>query len=169
LIHGSLIQRDQIERAKRLGLRVDFQNVFMWDKAATVRRFLGAQTANRAVPTRTLIDVLGIENLGAGTDFPVNGINPFLNMYIMVSRKDPEGVLYGPKEAISREEALRLYTTSAARYTFEENIKGSVEVGKLADLAVLSDDLLSVPEEKIKDIRAMLTIVGGKVVYERSP
>jgi predicted amidohydrolase YtcJ len=168
LIHGSLIQRDQIERAKRLGVRVDFQNVFMWDKASTVRRFLGLETANRAVPTRTLIDVLGIDNLGAGTDFPVNAIDPFLNMYIMVSRKDPEGVVYGQKEAIKREEALRLYTTSAAHYTFEESIKGSIEVGKLADLVILSDDFLSVPEEKIKDIRAVMTIVDGKVVYQRS-
>jgi predicted amidohydrolase YtcJ len=167
LIHGSLVQRDQMERAKRLGLRVDVQNVFMWDKATTVERFLGAQRAGRAVPTRTLIDVLGIESLGAGTDFPVNGIDPFLNMYIMVSRKSPDGARYGPSEAISREEALRLYTTSAAHYTFEEKVKGSIEAGKLADLVVLSADPLTVPEEGIKDIHALTTIVAGKVVYER--
>jgi predicted amidohydrolase YtcJ len=69
LIHASLIQRDQMERAKKLGVRTDVQNIFMWDKAATVERFLGRETADRAVPTRTLIDVLGIENVGAGTDF----------------------------------------------------------------------------------------------------
>jgi len=167
LIHASLMQRDQMKRAKRLGLRADVQNAFMWDKAATVQRFLGRETANRAVPTRTMIDVLGLENVGAGTDFPVNSIDPFLNMYIMVARKDPRGTVYGAKEAISREEALRLYTTSAAHYTFEENIKGSIEPGKLADLVVLSDDLLTVPEGSIKDIRALTTIVGGKIVYQR--
>jgi predicted amidohydrolase YtcJ len=167
LIHASLIQRDQIERAKKLGVRTDVQNIFMWDKAATVERFLGRETADRAVPTRTLIDVLGIENVGAGTDFPVNTINPFLNMYVMVTRKDPNGTVYGAKEAISREEALRLYTTSAAHYTFEEGIKGSIEPGKLADLAVLSADLLTVPAEAIKDVTVLTTIVGGKVVYQR--
>ena len=167
LIHASLIQRDQMERAKKLGLRTDVQNVFMWDKAATVERFLGREVADRAVPTRTLIDVLGIENVGAGTDFPVNTVDPFLNMYIMVTRKDPLGTVYGAKEAITREEALRLYTTSPAHYTFEENSKGSIEAGKLADLVVLSDDLLTVPAESIKDIKALTTMVGGKVVYRR--
>ena len=167
LIHASLIQRDQMERAKKLGVRTDVQNIFMWDKAATVERFLGRETADRAVPTRTLIDVLGIENVGAGTDFPVNTINPFLNMYVMVTRKDPNGTVYGAKEAISREEALRLYTTSPAHYTFEEGIKGSIEPGKLGDLVVLSADPLSVPAESIKDITALTTIVGGKVVYQR--
>jgi predicted amidohydrolase YtcJ len=168
LIHASLMQRDQLERAKRLGLRADIQNIFMWDKAATVERFLGRPTADRAVPTRTMIDVLGIDSLGAGTDFPVNTINPFLNMYIMVTRKDPEGTVYGAKEAISREEALRLYTSAAAHYTFEEGIKGTIEPGKLADLAVLSADPLTVAADAIKDIQALTTIVGGKVVYERA-
>jgi predicted amidohydrolase YtcJ len=167
LIHASLMQRDQMLRAKKLGVRADVQNIFMWDKAATVERFLGRETADRAVPTRTMIDVLGIDSVGAGTDFPVNTINPFLNMYVMVTRKDPRGVVYGAKEAISREEALRLYTISAAHYTFEENIKGSIEPGKLADLVVLSRDLLTVPEESIKDVQALTTIVGGKVVFQR--
>jgi hypothetical protein len=167
LIHASLIRPEQMERARRLGVRVDFQNVFMWDKAATVERFLGRATADRAVPTKTLIDKMGIDNLGAGTDFPVNPINPFLNMYIMVTRKDPNGNVYGASEAISREQALRLYTSSAARYNFEEGRKGTLEPGKLADLVVLSADYLAVPEDQIKDIKADVTIVGGKVVFQR--
>jgi predicted amidohydrolase YtcJ len=60
-----------MERAHSLGVRIDFQNVFMWDKAATVERFLGRATADRAVPTRTLIAKMGLDSLGAGTDFPV--------------------------------------------------------------------------------------------------
>ena len=167
LIHASLMQRDQMERARRLGLRADVQNVFMWDKAATVERFLGKETANRAVPTRTLIEVMGIENVGAGTDFPVNVIDPFLGMYIMVTRKDPRGVVYGAGEAITREQALRLYTSSGAYYSFEEKIKGTIEPGKLADLVVLSEDLFTVPAESIKDVKAVTTMVGGKVVYQR--
>lgn len=167
LIHASLIRPEQMERAHRLGLRIDFQNVFMWDKAATVERFLGRATADRAVPTRTLIAKMGLDSLGAGTDFPVNPINPFLNMYIMVTRKDPNGNVYGASEAISREQALRLYTSAASHYTFEEAQKGTIGPGKLADFVVLSADYMAVPEEQIKDIKADLTLVGGKVVFQR--
>ena len=129
-----------MERAHKLGVRVDFQNVFMWDKAATVERFLGRATADRAVPDEDADREMGIDSLGAGTDFPVNPVNPLLNMYIMVTRKDPNGNVYGASEAIGREQALRLYTSAAARYTFEEGRKGTLEPGKLADLVVLSAD-----------------------------
>ena len=167
LIHASLILPEQMDRAKRLGVRVDFQNIFMWDKAATVERFLGKAIADRAVPTKTLIEKLGIDSLGAGTDFPVNPINPFINMYIMVTRKDPGSHVYGANEAISREQALRLYTSAASHYMFEEGRKGSIEPGKLADLAVLSADLMTIPEDQIKDIKTDLTVVGGKIVFRR--
>jgi len=167
LIHASLIRPEQMERAQRLGARVDFQNAFMWDKAATVERFLGKATADRAVPTRTLIEKMGLNSLGAGTDFPVNPINPFLNMYVMVTRKDPNGNVYGAAEAIAREQALRLYTSAASRYTFEEARKGTIEPGKLADMVVLSADYTAVPEDQIKDIKADMTLVGGKVVFQR--
>jgi len=167
LIHASLIRPEQMERAHRLGVRIDFQNAFMWDKAATVERFLGRAVADRAVPTRTLIEKMGIDSLGAGTDFPVNPINPLLNMYVMVTRKDINGKVYGASEAISREQALRLYTSAAARYMFDEGRKGTLEPGKLADLVVLSADYVTVPEDEIKDIKADVTIVGGKVVFQR--
>jgi predicted amidohydrolase YtcJ len=167
LIHASLIRSEQMERAHRLGVRIDFQNAFMWDKAATVERFLGRAVADRAVPTRTLIEKMGIDSLGAGTDFPVNPINPLLNMYVMVTRKDINGKVYGASEAISREQALRLYTSAAARYMFDEGRKGTLEPGKLADLVVLSADYVTVPEDQIKDIKADVTIVGGKVVFQR--
>jgi predicted amidohydrolase YtcJ len=167
LIHASLIRPEQMERAQKLGVRIDFQNVFMWDKAATVERFLGKATADRAVPTKTLIEKMSLNNLGAGTDFPVNPINPFLNMYVMVTRKDPNGKVYGASEAIGREQALRLYTSAASRYMFEEQRKGSLEPGKLADLVVLSADFMTVPEDEIRDIKVDKTLVGGKVVFNR--
>jgi predicted amidohydrolase YtcJ len=167
IIHGSLIQADQLKRAATLGLRVEEQNVFMWDKAATVARFIGTERANRAMPTKLMIDSLGIENVGAGTDFSVNTLNPFINFYIMVTRKDPTGTVYGKDQAITREQAVRLYTSSAAGATFDEKKKGSIEPGKLADLAIISDDLLTVPSEKIKDITVLSTMVGGKIVYQR--
>ena len=110
---------------------------------------------------------MGLDSLGAGTDFPVNPINPFLNMYVMVTRKDPNGNVYGSAEAITREQALRLYTSAASRYTFEETRKGTIEPGKLADMVVLSADYTAVPDEQIKDIKADMTLVGGKVVFQR--
>lgn len=70
-----------------------------------------------------------------------------------------------PDEAITREEALRMYTINNAYASFEESIKGSIEPGKLADLVMLSDDLLDCPVDRIRDIQSELTIVGGKIVY----
>lgn len=92
-------------------------------------------------------------------------MNPFINMYVMVTRKDINGNVYGKDQRVTREEALRLYTSSAARYTFEEGKKGSIEAGKLADLVVLSDNLMTVADERIKDIKPLLTVVGGKTVF----
>src|SRR5258706_10018234 len=167
LIHGSLIRPEQMERAGRLGVRVDFQNVFMWDKAATVERFLGNATADRAVPTKTLIDKIGLKSLGAGTDFPVNAINPFINMYVMVTRKDPRGHVYGAAEAVTREQALRLYTSAASHYMFDEDKKGTIEAGKLADVAGRSAHLRTWPADPVTGTKGDPTIVGGKIVFQR--
>ena len=167
LIHASLIRPDQMQRAKRLGVRADVQNSFMWNKASTVARFLGRPTADRAIPTRTLIDVMGLDQIGAGTDFPVNPVNPFITMYVAVTRKDMDGEVYGKAQAITREEAIRLYTSAAARYTFSERRTGSIEPGKAADLVVLSADILTIPDEAIKNLQAVRTLVAGKTVFQR--
>jgi predicted amidohydrolase YtcJ len=169
VIHGSLMQKDQMERAKRLGVRVDAQSSFLWEKAATVSKYLGRAIADRAFPMRTMIDVMGLDAVAQGTDYPFNPLNPFVNMYIMVTRKDVTGEIYGAREAISREEAIRLYTTSAARYSFSERRTGSIEPGKLADMIVLSDDIMEMPDEKLKEISVTRTIVGGKTAYEFTP
>jgi len=84
----------------------------------------------------------------------------------MVTRKDPRGRVYGADQAITREQALRLYTNSGPYYTFEESKKGSIEVGRFADMVVLSADYLAVTDEQIKDIVPLKTIVNDKVVYE---
>ena len=166
VIHGSLMLPDQMERAKALGVRVDTQSVFLWDKASTIARYLGRETADRAIPVRWMIDHMGMDAVAQGTDYPINPLSPFINMYIMVTRKDVNGTVYGADQAISREEALRLYTSSASWYSFSENKTGSIEPGKLADLAILSHDPLTVPEEALKDITVRRTIVGGKTVYQ---
>jgi predicted amidohydrolase YtcJ len=104
---------------------------------------------------------MGLNAVAQGTDYPINLLNPFVNID-SIARKDIHGTVYGPAQAISREEALRLYTSSASWYFFSEHKTGSIEVGKLADLAILSDDPLSVEEDAIIDIVALKTMVGGK-------
>lgn len=165
VIHASLMQPDQMERAKKLGVIVTLQD-FMWIRAASAERDLGEEMAHRVGPARSIIDTMGIKSISLGTDYSVNPMNPFICMYVFITRKDPRGVVYGPDQAITREEALRLYTSSAAYYTFSEDLKGTIESGRLADLAVLSDDILTCPEETIKDIKVLMTIVDGRIVYE---
>jgi predicted amidohydrolase YtcJ len=167
VIHGSLIRLDQMERARRLGVRVDAQTSFLWDKAAVVAKYLGQATADRAFPMRTMIDTMGLDAVAEGTDYPINLVSPFVNMYVMVTRRDKNGDVFGIEERISRKEAIRLYTSSASRYSFAENKTGSIEPGKYADMVVLSDDILKVTDEAIKDIVAVRTIVEGRTVFER--
>jgi hypothetical protein len=95
-------------------------------------------------------------------------IGPMVGLYASVTRKGMSGEVYGPEEKITMEEAIRGYTAKAAYLTREENLKGSLEPGKLADIIVLSDDLLTIDPEKILDVQVLMTIVGGQVVYERS-
>ena len=105
-----------------------------------------------------------------GTDAPVEPINPIASFYASVTRKtlegSPEGG-YEPDQRMTRQQALDAYTMSAAYAAFEEGIKGSIEVGKLADFTVFTQDLMTVPETKILDTQVAMTIVGGEVVYER--
>ena len=105
-----------------------------------------------------------------GTDVPVEPLSPIACFYASISRKTLQGQPpggYEPDQKMSREEALRSYTLDAAYGAFEENIKGSIEPGKLADFTVFSDDIMTIPEEDILSTKIDMTIVGGKVLYER--
>ena len=94
-------------------------------------------------------------------------IGPMVGIYAAVTRKGMTGTVYGADEAITREEAIRAYTDTGAYLNFEEDIKGSIEPGKFADMIVLSDDILSVTDEQIMDIQVLGTYVDGKLVYSR--
>jgi len=98
----------------------------------------------------------------------INPYNPFLAMWSMITRTTERGSVIVPEEAISREQALRIYTINNSYASFEESIKGSIEPGKLADIVVITDDFLTCPADRIKDIESLLTIVGGKIVYSSS-
>ena len=109
--------------------------------------------------------------VASGTDSPVEPVNPIANFYAAVTRKTLKGIPengFEPAQKLTRMEALHAMTLAAAYAAFEEQDKGSIEVGKLADLTVLNQDLISVPEAEILDTRVLMTIVGGAVVYERN-
>ena len=102
-----------------------------------------------------------------GTDVPVEDVNPIACYYASVTRKLKDGSTFYPDQRMSREEALKSYTLNAAYSGFEEKIKGSLAQGKLADITVLSKDILTVPEDEIAKTEVKYTIVGGKVMYSK--
>ena len=102
-----------------------------------------------------------------GTDAPVEDVDPITSFYASVTRKLKDGSIFNPKQRMSRMEALRSYTLSAAYAAFEEDMKGSLTPGKLADITVLSKDIMTVPEEEILTAEVVYTIVGGEIVYDR--
>ena len=102
-----------------------------------------------------------------GTDAPVEDVSPLASFYASVSRKLKDGKVFFPDQRMSREEALRSYTLNNAYSAFEEKLKGSLEAGKLADITVLSRDILTIPEDEILSTDVVYTIVGGKVVFTR--
>ena len=101
------------------------------------------------------------------TDAPVEDINPIASFYASVSRKLKDGTLFYPDQRMSRMEALRSYTINAAYAGFDEDIKGSLKVGELADVTVLSKDIMTIPEDQIPTAEILYTIVGGKVEFTR--
>jgi predicted amidohydrolase YtcJ len=102
-----------------------------------------------------------------GTDSPVEGISPIKNFYAAITRKTKNGTSFYSEQNMSRLDALKSITINGAYAAFEENIKGSIEAGKLADLTILSKNILTVPEQEILDTEVVYTIVGGKILYER--
>jgi predicted amidohydrolase YtcJ len=103
----------------------------------------------------------------ASSDCPVTNPDPMLGIYAAMTRKTRSGQVVGPEEAVTLQEALRMYTLHGARASGEADRKGSLAVGKLADLAVLSDPILDVGVETIRDVHAVMTVVDGHVAFER--
>jgi hypothetical protein len=97
----------------------------------------------------------------------LNAYHPFFGMWMAIARKTVGGAVLNPEQRINRQEALRMWTVSGAYGTFDEAKKGSIEPTKLADFAVIDKDYLECPEDEIKDIDVLLTVVDGRVVYDR--
>ncbi len=158
--HVPKIDRPTLDRLKAIGAGVA---VHGW-------LYLGGTPQNGGPPFRTIVDS-GI-HVGAGSDAAaVSVFDPWLEIYYMVTGKNSAGELINPGQQLTRMEALRLYTSENGWYTHEENRLGTIEVGKLGDLAALSDDYLDaqkVPDEGIKKVRSVLTVVDGRVVHEET-
>ena len=152
LTHVHEIDQEVLDRLIAIGAGVTVQN----------QKFFA--TENGTPPYRLILDS-GIP-VGGGTDSTVrHPINPWFSIYYMVTGKNVLGDAINADQAITRTEALKLYTIGSAWFSHDENDLGTIEVGKHADFAVLSDDYLMIPEEEILDISSVLTILGGKVVH----
>jgi len=171
IIHGNFFTDRAIQRMSELGVYADMQAAWFYKDADAMKKILGNERIASFHPYRSLIDGGVLVNGGSDhmvkwdADASINPYNPFLAMWTMVTRTTERNSVIMPDEAITREEALRMYTINNACASFEESIKGSIEPGKLADLVMLSDDLLDCPVARIRDIQSELTIVGGKIVY----
>ena len=157
LTHVFDIQEDVVLRLKRIGAGVTVQD----------HRYLnrGNVEGGQGGPPYRLLVESGIP-VGAGTDSTnAQPMNPWHSIYYMVSGRNVVGHLVNEGQTISRMEALRLYTLGSAWFSHDENELGSIEVGKRADFAVLNDDYLEIPEDRITSLSSILTVVGGQIVY----
>jgi len=162
--HCETISDRNIERVKALGGGIAVQNRMAFQGEYFIARY-GSQQAKRTPPLRRMLEI-GVP-VGAGTDATrVSSYNPYLSLYWLITGKTVGGLsLYPQENRLDREEALKLYTVGSSWFSTEDGKKGALAPGQLADLAVLSADYFSIPEEEIKHLESVLTIVGGKIVY----
>jgi len=162
--HAETVSPSSLERIKALGGAISIQHRMAYQGSAFARRY-GAEKAAVSPPIRAMLDQ-GLR-VGAGTDAPrVSSYNPWLSLSWLVTGRTVGGMdLYPPQNRVAREVALDMYTTAAADFSHESNVKGTVSVGKYGDLAVLSADYFTVPDDDISRIESVLTVVDGRVVY----
>jgi predicted amidohydrolase YtcJ len=171
VIHGNFYNNEAIKKMAELGVYANMQPAWFYKDADAMKLILGSEKIKIFHPYRTMIDAGVMINGGSdhmvkwNANTSINPYNPFLAMWTMVTRKTEHGSVIMPSEAITREEAIKAYTINNAFATFEESVKGSIESGKLADMAVLSDDILSCPADSIKEIKSLMTILNGKIIY----
>jgi predicted amidohydrolase YtcJ len=162
--HAQHLHPDDIPRFAKLGVIASMQGVHCTSDAVFVLRRLGPRRAEQgAYVWRTLLDSGAV--VTNGTDVPVEDVNPLDSYYASVTRKLPSGAAFFREQCMTREEALRSYTRDCAYAAFEETLKGTLTPGKLADVVVLSRDILTCAEEAIRTTKVVYTIVGGKVLY----
>ncbi|GBD32178.1 N-substituted formamide deformylase [bacterium HR33] len=164
--HAQHIHPDDVPRFARLGVIASMQGIHCTSDAPWVAKRLGEERARtESYLWRSLIDSGAI--VTNGTDVPVEDINPIASFYASVTRKTASGEQFYPEQRMTREEALRSYTINNAYAAFEEHLKGSITPGKLADIVVLSKDIMTIPEDEIPTAEVLYTIVGGEIRYRK--
>jgi len=164
--HAQHVHPDDIVRFAELGILASMQGVHATSDFPWVPIRLGDTRAEeRTYLWRSFLDA-GVP-INNGTDVPVEDIDPLASFRASVTRQTADGSIYYPEQNMTRTEALRSYTINNAYAAFEEQYKGSLEVGKLGDVAVIDRNILTVPDGELADARVDVTIVGGEVRYER--
>ena len=167
--HAQVLDAGDVDRFADLGVIASMQPYHAIDDGRWVEKVIGPERVKGTYAFRSLLDAKAA--LAFGSDWSVAPPTPLEGIYAAVTRrtldgKNPDG--WVPEQKISVEEALRAYTRTAAFASFEEERKGRLTVGRLADFAILSRDLFSIPPEQIREVEVDLTVVGGKIVHERS-
>ncbi|HYE10907.1 MAG TPA: amidohydrolase [Patescibacteria group bacterium] len=169
IVHCQIADKGLFERMTKLGIAADIQPPFVASDYTIVGDRIGEERAKKSYAWKTMLDY-GL-HLGGGSDSPVETFDPLWGIYCAVTRADGRGRPAGgwlPGEKLSVEEAVKLYTIGSAYLAFEEEQKGTIKEGKLADMVVLSEDIFEVKPEDIKNIKVLMTIVGGKIQYTRA-
>jgi predicted amidohydrolase YtcJ len=173
-IHASFQSPDAIARAKKIGMLADVQSAWLYFDGPALEKVFGHEGMRYFFPLRSYLNagvvIAGGSDhmIGFSYERAVNSYNPFLGMWIAVTRKMHNGEVLYPEERITREEALRMYTTGPAYMQFNEKDRGSIESGKLGDLVVIDRDYFKCPEDEIRQIRPVMTIINGRIAYSVS-
>ncbi len=158
--HASMLTKDVIKDMATYGVIASCQPPFINSEYTWLVKRLGEDRCKYTYPMKSIVDA-GVV-LASGSDCPIEDPSPILGLHALVTRNG-----FIPEECLSMEEALKTYTINAAYAAFEENIKGSIEVGKLADFVILDKNPLEVPKDEIKEIRVLETIIRGKSVFKK--
>ena len=163
--HAQHLHPDDIERFAKLGVIASMQGVHCTSDAPYVPQRLGMRRSKEgAYVWQSLLKSGAV--ICNGTDAPVEKIDPIASFYASVTRRLENGVTFFPEQCMTREQALRSYTLDAAYAAFEEEIKGSITPGKLGDVVVLTKNIMTCPDDQIRDAKVRYTIVGGKIRYD---
>ena len=165
--HAQHVHPDDIDRFVELGVIAAMQGIHASSDGPWVLKRLGEERAESGAYLWRTFANNGIV-IGNGTDVPVENIDPIASYYASVARITNDGTRFYPEESMTRLQALQSYTINNAWAAFQEDVLGSLEPGKLADIAVLSQDLLTIPEDQIPETRVDLTIIGGEVRFRRN-
>jgi predicted amidohydrolase YtcJ len=166
--HGNFPNEQAIARARKLGVAFDCQPAWHFYDGPALKDVFGPARMSHFLPLRSLFDA-GVVVAG-GSDHmirfdsrnAINPYNPFFGMWMAITRRTSDGTVLHPEQALTRDEALRMWTLNAAYLSFEEGAKGSIEPGKLADMVVISKNFLTCPVDEIRNIEALQTVVDGK-------